>query len=216
MPATNPASLPWLRSLVELMLEQLLRLVFPLLSVTRSLSLSLSCLTSLLLLAIFFLPRLVCWKWHVDFHVKAFLFAGLPACLPACLPGILSVNHVCMVFLAVFLSRPPSLSLPVYISLTLAVSSTAAGSITRRPSRRGWETKRDRDWRGERERAVGFLKSAAADHSVSFDWCNRAFGSNLAVRGSTVQLCEAITQHNDFLEESHPLTAYTVLLNYVR
>ena len=83
MPATNPASLPWLRSLVELMLEQLLRLVFPLLSVTRSLSLSLSCLTSLLLLAIFFLPRLVCWKWHVDFHVKAFLFAGLPACLPA-------------------------------------------------------------------------------------------------------------------------------------
>ena len=63
---------------------------------------------------------------------------------------------------------------------------------------------------------MGFLKSAAADHSVSFDWCNRAFGSNLAVRGSTVQLCEAITQHNDFLEESHPLTAYTVLLNYVR
>lgn len=139
MPGAEPATLLWLRSLVDLMLQQLLRLVFSLLSVTRFLPLS--CLTSPLFLAIFFLPRLLCRKWHVDFHVKALLFAGLPACLP----GIHSVNHVCMVSLAVFLSRPPSLSLPVHVSLTLSVSLHSS-RINHTPARsEGRETKRDRD-----------------------------------------------------------------------
>lgn len=133
-----------------------------------------------------FPPRLFwCLKWHVDFHVKAFLVAGLPACLASFLWPMSALPQWRSY-------RPPSLPLSVsvslyFVSLTAPVSSTEVGSLTHWPGHARWETKAGRYWKGE---SGGVLLLFI--HLASID--NRAFGSNLLVRGTTVHFCEAITR----------------------
>lgn len=77
---------------IELLLLQLRNsLLLSSFSLPLSPSVSLMSCMSFLLLSVFPPEAPVCRKWHADFHVKAFLFAGLSA-----LSGILSVAHVCM------------------------------------------------------------------------------------------------------------------------
>lgn len=62
-------------------------------------------------------------KWHVHFHVMAFLFAALPACLPAwhplCDPRLHDLNG------SLIICPPsPSLSLSLYIYIYIHLSNT--------------------------------------------------------------------------------------------